>query len=105
MSELLQKYKDVSPTPRGQITVEQIDRMRSRLVAIRRAKLKNKITTVTLYACGAVADIFTAYNMVEYNRSFDNCVRLLENIEINSAILNQEMQNLNQQMAGAVDYE
>lgn len=104
MSDLLEKYKNVSPSPK-QITAGQFDQMRSRLKTIRRIQLADKIKTYTLYACGAAAVLFTAYNMHEYNKSFDNCQRLLESIEINTAILDQEIDTLNKQMAGAVDYE
>lgn len=106
MSDLLNKIK-TSPTPRGQITICDYERMKNRTRQIQRVKLKDKVKTFTLYACGLAAIAFAAYNMHEYNKSFDNCVALLEQIEVNSAILDQEINQLSKSINGAleVDYE
>ena len=90
-----------------QIPVDVFERMKNRTRKIQRVKLKDKVKTVALYACGAAALVFTAYNMHEYNKSFDNCLRLLEQIEVNSAILDQEINTLSKSINGLVevDYE
>lgn len=107
MSNLLNKIKS-SPTPKyysgefeantpHQIPVDVFERMKNRTLKIHR---------IALYVCGAAALVFTAYNMHEYNKSFDNCLRLLEQIEVNSAILDQEINELSQAINGVeVDYE
>lgn len=106
MSDLLNKYQ-TSPSPKAQISIYDYERMKNRTRKIQRVKLKDKFKTVALYACGAAALVFTAYNMHEYNKSFDNCLRLLEQIEVNSAILDQEINTLSKSINGLVevDYE
>ena len=47
--------------------------------------------------------IFTVHNIAEYNKSFDNCERLVAEINSNLEILHNEIQTLNQSMVG--DYE
>lgn len=105
MSDLINKYKNVSPSPKAQISVYDYERMKKRTRQIQRIKLKDKVKTIALYACGVAAVIFTAYNMHEYNKSFDNCVALLEQIEVNSAILDQEINSLRAAIDGVIDYE
>lgn len=51
--------------------------------------------------CGV---IFTIHNTIEYNRSFDRCEELLKQIHTNTALLDQEINQLRVQM-GEVDYE
>ena len=106
MSDLLNKYQ-TSPSPKAQISIYDYERMKNRTRKIQRVKLKDKVKIVALYACGAAALVFTAYNMHEYNKSFDNCLRLLEQIEVNSAILDQEINTLSKSINGLVevDYE
>lgn len=104
MPDLINKYKNVSPSPKAQISVYDYERMKNRTRQNQRIKLKDKVKTIALYACGIAALTFTAYNIHAYNKSFDNCLALLEQIEVNSAILNQEINSLRQQM-GEVDYE
>ena len=116
MSNLLNKIKS-SPTPKyysgefeantpHQIPVDVFGRMKNRTRKIHRIKIKDKVKTVALYVCCAAALVFTAYNMHECNKSFDNCLRLLEQIEVNSAILDQEINELSQAINGVeVDYE
>lgn len=106
MSDLLNKYQ-TSPSPKAQISIYDYERMKNRTRKIQRVKLKDKVKTVALYTCGAAALVFTAYNMHEYNKSFDNCLRLLEQIEVNSAILDQEINTLSKSINGLmeVDYE
>lgn len=101
---LLDKFKNVSPSPRQQITVYDYERMENRALLIKQIKLKDKIKTFTLYACGVAAVIFTAYNIHEYNKSFDRCEALLAEVHQNLAILENELQILNQSVNG-VDYE
>ena len=107
MSNLLNKIKS-SPTPKyysgefeantpHQIPVDVFERMKNRTLKIHR---------IALYVCAAAVALFAAYNMHEYNKSFDNCLRLLEQIEVNSAILDQEINELSQAINGVeVDYE
>lgn len=42
--------------------------------------------------------IFTAHNINEYNRSFDNCERLVAEINQNLEILQNELETLSQSM-------
>ena len=107
MSNLLNKIKS-SPTPKyysgefeantpQQIPVDVFGRMKNRT---------RKIHRIALYVCAAAVALFAAYNMHECNKSFDNCLRLLEQIEVNSAILDQEINELSQAINGVeVDYE
>lgn len=107
MSNLLNKIKS-SPTPKyysgefeantpHQIPVDVFERMKNRTLKIHR---------IALYVCTAAVALFAAYNMHECNKSFDNCLRLLEQIEVNSAILDQEINELSQAINGVeVDYE
>lgn len=107
MSNLLNKIKS-SPTPKyysgefeantpHQIPVDVFERMKNRTL---------KIHHIALYICAAAVTLFAAYNMHECNKSFDNCLRLLEQIEVNSAILDQEINELSQAINGVeVDYE
>lgn len=44
--------------------------------------------------------IFTAHNINEYNRSFDNCERLVSEINSNLEVLKNELKTLNQSMGG-----
>ncbi len=107
MSNLLNKIKS-SPTPKyysgefeantpHQIPVDVFGRMKNRTLKIHR---------IALYVWAAAVALFAAYNMHECNKSFDNCLRLLEQIEVNSAILDQEINELSQAINGVeVDYE
>lgn len=56
-------------------------------------------------AVGIFACAFTFYNIYEYNQSFDRCEALLEQINANTAILDQEINELRSQMGEVVDYE
>lgn len=47
--------------------------------------------------------IFAVHNIGEYNKSFDNCERLIAEVNQNLAILENELQTLNQSMG--VSYE
>lgn len=67
--------------------------------ALRQAALIVFVVYTTIYA-----GVFTYNNIKAYNKSFDNCVALLEQIEANTAILDQEIASLRTQM-GMVDYE
>lgn len=99
MSNLLNKIKS-SPTPKyysgefeantpHQIPIDVFERMKmkNRTCKIQRIEIKDKVKIVALYVCAAAVALFAAYNMHECNKSFDNCLRLLEQIEVNSAIL------------------
>lgn len=108
MTDLLNKYKDCSPSPKGQMTIDHFERLR--LIADkererRAAKdiLQCFITAVCI-VLGILATAFTFYNIYEYNQSFDRCEALLEQIHANTAILDQEINELRSSM-GEVDYE
>ena len=51
----------------------------------------------------SISVIFIGHNIAEYNRSFDNCERLVAEINSNLEILHNEIQTLSQSMG--VDYE
>lgn len=51
----------------------------------------------------SISVIFIGHNIAEYNRSFDNCERLVAEINSNIEILNNELQTLRQSMG--VSYE
>lgn len=51
----------------------------------------------------SISVIFIGHNIAEYNRSFDNCERLVAEINSNLEILNNELQTLSQSMG--VEYE
>ena len=53
--------------------------------------------------CFSISVIFIGHNIAEYNRSFDNCERLVAEINSNLEILNNELQTLSQSMG--VSYE
>jgi len=99
------KTDEFGATIPHQISIDTCERMKNRTRKIQRIKLKDNVKTFTLYACGIAAVIFTAYNMHAYNKSFDNCLALLEQIETNTAILDQEINSLRISMGEVVDYE
>jgi len=68
--------------------------------ALRQAALIVFVVYTTIYAAA-----FTFYNIYEYNKSFDRCEALLEQIEANTAILDQEINELRVQMGEVIDYE
>lgn len=47
-----------------------------------------------------LATILTIHNIAEYNRSFDNCERLVVETNQNIEILQNELQTLSQSMGG-----
>lgn len=51
----------------------------------------------------SISVIFIGHNIAEYNRSFDNCERLVAEINSNLEILNNELQTLSKSMG--VSYE
>ena len=53
--------------------------------------------------CFSISIIFIVHNIAEYNRSFDNCERLVAEINSKLEIINNELQTLSQSMG--VDYE
>ncbi len=96
---LLDKYKNTSPTPGKHFNIgirTQIGVCRQWLIN----KLKAAIFAFFI-GCGV---IFTIHNIIEYNRSFDRCEELLKQIHANTALLEQEINQLRVQM-GEVDYE
>lgn len=98
---LLDRYKNTSPTPsknwiRTQTGVCKIQ-CRHWLIY----KLK-AVVFAFFIGCGV---IFTIHNIIEYNRSFDRCEELLKQIHANTALLEQEINQLRVQMGEVVDYE
>ena len=53
--------------------------------------------------CFSISIIFIVHNIAEYNRSFDNCERLVSETNSNLEILHNEIQTLSQSMG--VSYE
>ena len=53
--------------------------------------------------CFSISIICIVHNIAEYNRSFDNCERLVAEINSNLETLNNELQTLSQSMG--VSYE
>lgn len=107
MSGLLEKYKDVSPTPK-QIPIKEFDYRNTERYkkGKRNGYIAATVQTLGIAVCIAFI-IFTISNIRAYNKSFDNCVALLEEIEINTAILDQEINQLTQSINGTleIDYE
>lgn len=61
------------------------------------------IKSFILGFCFLISVIFIGHNIAEYNRSFDNCERLVAEINQNLEILQNELETLSQSMG--VDYE
>lgn len=109
MTDLLNKYKDCSPSPKGQMTIDHFERLcliadkeRERRAA---KDILQCFITAVCFVIGIFAAAFTFYNIYEYNQSFDRCEALLEQIHANTAILDQEINELRAQMGEVVDYE
>lgn len=96
MSDLLNRIKS-SPMPR------QISALEYYAAARKKQKIANILYTLFWMAASALW-IITVINIHQYNRSFDNCLDLLEQIETNTAILDQQINSLSQTISG-VDYE
>ncbi len=96
MSDLLNRIKS-SPMPR------QISALEYYAAARKKQKIANILYTLFWMAASALW-IITVINIHQYNRSFDNCLDLLEQIEANTAILDQQINSLSQTISG-VDYE
>lgn len=96
MSDLLNRIKS-SPMPR------QISALEYYAAARKKQKIANILYTLFWMAASALW-IITVINIHQYNRSFDNCLDLLEQIETNTAILDQQINSLSQTISG-VNYE
>lgn len=96
MSDLLNRIKS-SPVPR------QISALEYYAAARKKQKIANILYTLFWMAASALW-IITFINIHQYNRSFDNCLDLLEQIEANTAILDQQINSLSQTISG-VNYE
>ena len=96
MSDLLNRIKS-SPVPR------QISALEYYAAARKKQKITNILYTLFWMAASALW-IITVINIHQYNRSFDNCLDLLEQIEANTVILDQQINSLSQTISG-VDYE
>lgn len=96
MSDLLNRIKS-SPVPR------QISALEYYAAARKKQKIANILYTLFWMAASALW-IITVINIHQYNRSFDNCLDLLEQIEANTVILDQQINSLSQTISG-VDYE
>lgn len=101
---LLDKYKNQTPAPQPrQFSVfdyQQEERYKKGKRQERLFLIESILATAGI--CFAIA--FTVHNIRAYNRSFDNCERLLGEIHQNLAVLENELQTLNQSVNG-VDYE
>ena len=96
MSDLLNRIKS-SPMPR------QISALEYYAAARKKQKIANILYTLFWLFASALW-IITFINIHQYNRSFDNCLDLLEQIEANTVILDQQINSLSQTISG-VDYE
>ena len=96
MSDLLNRIKS-SPVPR------QISALEYYAAARKKQKIANILYTLFWMAASALW-IITVINIHQYNRSFDNCLDLLEQIEANTVILDQQINSLSQTISG-VNYE
>lgn len=96
MSDLLNRIKS-SPMPRQTSALEYY------AAARKKQKIANILYTLFWMAASALW-IITFINIHQYNRSFDNCLDLLEQIEANTVILDQQINSLSQTISG-VDYE
>lgn len=96
MSDLLNRIKS-SSAPR------QISALEYYAAARKKQKIANILYTLFWMAASALW-IITVINIHQYNRSFDNCLDLLEQIEANTVILDQQINSLSQTISG-VDYE
>lgn len=96
MSDLLNRIKS-SPVPR------QISALEYYAAARKKQKIVNILYALFWVAASALW-IITVINIHQYNRSFDNCLDLLEQIEANTVILDQQINSLSQTISG-VDYE
>ncbi len=103
MTDLLNKYKDCSPSPKGQMTIDHFERKERERRAAK--DILQCFITAVCFVIGIFAAAFTFYNIYEYNQSFDRCEALLEQIHANTAILDQEINELRAQMGEVVDYE
>lgn len=96
MSDLLNRIKS-SPMPR------QISALEYYAAARKKQKIANILYTL-FWLFASTLWIITFINIHQYNRSFDNCLDLLEQIEANTVILDQSINSLSQTISG-VDYE
>lgn len=96
MSDLLNRIKS-SPMPR------QISALEYYATARKKQKIAN-ILYILFWMFVSALWIITFINIHQYNRSFDNCLDLLEQIEANTVILDQQLNSLSQTISG-VDYE
>lgn len=98
---LLDKFKDRSPAPmsRGQLTLSHYERIKRLQRNVQRQKLlavaKSAITIIII----AAAFSFAAYCRSQYNRSFDNCERLIAEVHANLDTLHAELEDLKAAMS------
>lgn len=104
MSDLIDKCKNSQLTPHGQMLVENFISWREKKEEENKKAERLEFIEKCCVVFSILAIAFTAYNMHAYNKSFDNCVALLGQIETNTAILDQEINGLRQQIS-EVDYE
>lgn len=102
---LLDKYKNQTPAPQPrQFSVFDYQRLEDIRKKVRRQDRIYRLKQFLIVSGIWLAIAFTVQNIQDYNRSFDNCERLLGEIHQNLAVLENELQILNQSVNG-VDYE
>lgn len=101
---LLDRYKNTSPTPSKNFNIGIRTQIEVRKIQRRQWLINNLKAAVFAFFIGCGV-IFTIHNIIEYNRSFDRCEELLKQIHANTALLEQEINQLRVQMGEVVDYE
>lgn len=108
MTDFQNGYKETQSENQRQMTIDHFERLRLIADKERERRAAKDILqcfiTAVCFVIGIFAAAFTFYNIYEYNQSFDRCEALLEQIHANTAILDQEINELRAQM-GEVDYE
>lgn len=94
MSDLLNRIKS-SPMPR------QISALEYYAAARKKQKIANILYTLFWMAASALW-IITVINIHQYNRSFDRCTALVEEVHQNLATLDREIKSLNYAIYGEV---
>lgn len=83
MSELLHKYKNSFPRPRG-INYTQIAK---NITACQKRRKKQNILALMFL----LAAIITCFNIISYRRSFDRCTEYLKEIHASAARIEQDL--------------
>lgn len=93
---LLDKYKNNSPAPlsHGQLSLSHYERIKRMQQNIRRQKLLAAVKSAITIIVIAATFSFAAYCCAQYNRSFDNCEKLIAEVHANLDTLHAELEDL-----------